>query len=115
MLIVIVLLALILLVLLYFSGFFDWLGETLAELGEWLIKVISVLAICLGLYFFGSDLLQFALIILSTVFSFCVAIFLGFWKFVAEEWRLLLSFVTTMALIWLVKFYYLRKKAELNE
>ena len=75
MTIIIVLLVMIFLVLLYFTGFFHWLGEALAEFGEWLIKVISVLVICLGLYFFGLDLIQLALVILTAVFSFCVAVF----------------------------------------
>jgi len=75
MTIITVLLAMIFQVLLYFTGFFHWLGEALAEFGEWLIKAISVLAICLGLYFFGLDLIQLALVILTAVFSFCVAVF----------------------------------------
>jgi hypothetical protein len=110
MTIITVLLAMIFLVLLYFTGFFHWLSEALAEFGEWLIKAISVLAICLGLYFFGLDLIQLALVILTAVFSFCVAVFFGFWTFVVAEWELFLSFITTMAVIWLVKFYFFEKK-----
>ena len=105
-----VLLALILIVLLSFTGFFHWLGEILAEFGEWLIKFISVIAICFGLYFFGSDLLGVALAILNAVFTFSIFVFFGFWGFVVAEWELLLSFATTMALIWLVKFYFFEKR-----
>lgn len=105
-----ILLALILIVLLSFTGFFHWLGEVLAEFGEWLVKILSLIAICVGLYYYGLDFLHFALALLTAVLSFFVSVFFGFWGFVVAEWQLLLSFITTMAVIWLVKFYFFEKR-----